>query len=351
MNDEFYIRKTFALAGLALGNTWPNPMVGAVIVKNGEIIGHGFHHKSGQDHAEIDALKSCQESPEGATLYVNLEPCCHNHKQTPPCAQRLIKEKIRKVVISNLDPNPAVNGSGIQLLREAGIEVVHGILAHEGEELNEVFFHAQRAKKPFVHLKLASTLDGKIAHANGESKWITGVEARSMVHQLRGLHQAVIVGAETVRRDNPKLNVRTSEFKGEQPYRVVFTESGKLPPTADLFKDELKERTIIYSKAPLSFDFDPKLTVQINTLEDALTDLYNRKIINVFLEGGAKLAASFLAARAVNRVSYFINPSFIGNGPSAIGDFGLDGLHDRPTLTKTSFSQVGSDFYITGRIY
>lgn len=185
MTYETYIQRTFELAKRGLGKTWPNPLVGAVIVKNGKIIGEGYHKRHGLDHAEVDAIKNCTESPEGATIFVNLEPCCHTNKNTPPCAQRLIQEKIKKVVISNLDPNPLVNGQGIQLLKENGIEVEYGILSDLGEKLNEVFFFSQRNKAPFIHLKLASTLDGKISMPNGESKWITGPIAREYVHELR----------------------------------------------------------------------------------------------------------------------------------------------------------------------
>jgi len=156
MNDFDYIKQTFELARLGLGRTWPNPLVGSVIVKNNRVIGQGHHVQYGDAHAEINALKNCTESPEGSTLYVNLEPCCHTDKQTPPCAQRLIKEKIKKVVICNLDPNPKVNGQGVAILRQHGIEVEHGILEEEGEKLNEVFFFHQRSNSSFVHLKLRS---------------------------------------------------------------------------------------------------------------------------------------------------------------------------------------------------
>lgn len=346
MLNEDYIRKTFELAKQGEGKTFPNPMVGAVIVKDGKIISQGYHHKHGHDHAELDAIKNADESLEGATIYVNLEPCCHTNKQTPPCAQRLILEKFKKVVICNLDPNPAVNGKGVQMLRDHGIIVEHGVLSEEGEKLNEVFFYAQRNRKPFVHLKLATTLDGKIAMPDGESQWITGVKAREEVHLLRSHSQAIMAGAETIRKDNPKLNVRLENFTSEQPFRIIFTKSGKLPMDSKVLTDELKARTIIYSMQPIHHEN----VMIINSLEEAMEDLFNRKIISVFLEGGATLASEFLKAGLINRVSLFMNPSLIGLGKNALGDFGLTSLNERPKLTDIQSKWIGEDLYLTGRL-
>lgn len=337
MNSEDYIRRTFALALQGSGRTFPNPLVGAVIVKDDRIISEGFHHQRGMAHAELDAIQNAKESLEGATIYVNLEPCCHTNKLTPPCAQRLIQEKFKKVVICNLDPNPNVFGKGVALLREHGIEVEHGILSEEGEELNEVFFHAQRTKLPFVHLKLATTLDGRIALPSGESQWITGEKAREYVHVLRSQSQAVIVGAETFRKDHPQLNVRLKDYKGPQPLRVVFTKSGNLAITPD-------ERTLVYSQTKKeNFIFVPDI-------RSALEDLFKRGIISVFLEGGADLATNFMKEGLVNRVSLFMNPSFLGSGPSALSDLGLAKLHQRPHLNHVKVKMIESDLYLTGRL-
>lgn len=348
MNDEAYIRETFSLAKKGLGKTWPNPLVGAVIVKNGKIIGSGFHQKQGLDHAEVDALKNCQESPEGATIYVNLEPCCHTNKTTPPCAQRLIKEKIKKVVISNLDPNPHVNGKGVELLRSHGIKVIHDVLKDEGERLNEVFFLALNQKRPFVHYKTASTFDGKVALPNGESKWITGSESRAHVHYLRSLHQAILTGAETIRQDNPLLNVRTEGFKGTQPKRIIFTKSGKLDANLSVFTDEEKDNTFIYTHRNLSIDF-PHVK-KISHLSEALDDLFQKKIISVMLEAGPSLATEFLKANLIDRMTLFQNPSFLGAGKSFFEDFDLKNLSDRPRLSQIESSIIGEDFILTGRL-
>lgn len=350
MTTEDYLRRTFALAENGSGLTFPNPLVGAVIVKEGRIIAEGFHHRYGCEHAELDAISKCQETLEGSTIYVNLEPCCHLNKQTPPCAQRLIKEKVKKVVICNLDPNPSVNGKGVELLRSHGIEVEHGTLSAEGEKLNEVFFHAQRQKTPFVHLKLASTLDGKIAMPNGESQWITGPEAREHVHLLRSRHQGVIAGAQTVRSDNPKLNVRLPDYTGPQPYRIIFTKSGLLPPESHLLTDELKERTLIYTHTELNVRLPSENIMRVTSISEALSDLFQRKLISLFLEGGPGLATAFLKKGLINRVTLFMNPSFLGSGKSALQDFGLEQLKDRPKLKEVESRWLGEDLLLSGKL-
>jgi len=349
MNKEYYIQKTFELAKKAQGLTWPNPMVGAVIVKNDRIIGEGQHQKSGTDHAEIVALKNCTESPRGATLYVNLEPCCHTNKQTPPCAQRLIQEGIHKVVLSNLDPNQNVNGKGVQLLKDSGIEVETGVLATEGEKLNEVFFLVQRLQRPFVHLKLASTLDGKVAMPDGKSQWITGEMARAKVHELRGQHQAIMVGAKTVRNDNPKLNVRIPQYQAEQPWRIIFTRNGDLNSDLLLLSDELKFKTLIYSHVPIK-NFPKEQTILIKSIQEALADLYSRKLISLMLEGGAELAAEFFKEKLIDRVSLFINPSLLGNGVNSLPDLGVKELSERIKLHDVESDWIGNDLLISGRL-
>lgn len=348
MSNEAFIRETFDLATKGLGTTWPNPLVGSVIVKDGKVIGRGFHRKQGEDHAEVDALKNCTESPEGATVYVNLEPCCHTNKTTPPCAQRLIQEKVKKVVICNLDPNPHVNGKGVELLRSHGIEVEHGILSDEGEKLNEVFFLAQRKKRPFIHFKTAITLDGKISLPNGESQWITGEKARAHVHLLRSQHQAILTGAETVRKDNPRFTVRLPDYSGKQPLRIVLTKSGKLNPEFHLFSDSEKEKTLIYTHTDLSFPF-PNVR-KIGHVSEVMQDLFERKIISVMLESGSCLATEFLKEKLIDRISVYQNPSFLGAGKSFIQDLHLSKLSDRPKLVHTESEWLGEDLYLTGRL-
>jgi diaminohydroxyphosphoribosylaminopyrimidine deaminase / 5-amino-6-(5-phosphoribosylamino)uracil reductase len=234
-------------------------------------------------------------------------------------------------VICNLDPNPHVNGNGVKLLRENGIEVTHGILEDEGEKLNEVFFLAQRQKRPFIHLKLAATLDGRIAHPNGDSQWITGEAARHHVHLLRSQHQVIMVGAGTVRKDNPKLTVRLPDYSRPQPLRVIISGSKNLPNKAHVLSDGLP--TLIFQD-----------------IDEALKSLYDQKVINVFLEGGTVLATEFLRRKLVDRLSLYLNPSLLGNGPSLFYDFGVTELNTRPRLRDVTSSWLGEDLYLTGRL-
>lgn len=333
MTNESLIRRTFELARKGLGTTWPNPLVGAVIVKDGRIISEGFHLRKGEAHAELDAINKATESLEGATIYVNLEPCCHTNKTTPPCAQRIIREKFKKVIICNLDPHPSVNGKGVELLRSHGIEVEHGILADEGEKLNEVFFTSQRLKRPFIHFKSAVTLDGKTAMKNGESQWITGEKAREEVHRMRSLHQAILVGGETVRKDNPRLTVRLPDYKGEQPWRIVLSRSGDLPQTHHLFTDEWKHKTLVYSD-----------------IHEAMKDLFQKNIINIMLEAGPGLASEFLNNNLIDRITLFQNPGFIGSGRDLFTDLHYSKLDARPRLVDIESRWIGEDHLITGRL-
>lgn len=347
MTHQEYMKKALELATKARGENFPNPLVGAVIVKNGKIIGEGYHKKYGSHHAEVEAILSATEPVEGADIYVTLEPCCHTNKQTPPCAQRLIKEKFKRVYISSLDPNPYVNGEGVRLLRDAGIEVVHGVLESEGEKVNEVFFHAQRTKTPFINLKLAQSLDGKIALPSGESQWITSEESRAHAHLQRSLHQAILIGANTLRVDNPRLNVRLPDYRGPQPYRVVFTQSGNLNLDAHLFTDELKEKTIVYTMTPLKASLPSENVVLINHLEEALQDLFKRKLINLYLEGGATLAGEFLKKKLINRLSLYLAPTILGEGLPSIKGLELLRLSERLDLENVQTQNIGPDIYLT----
>ncbi len=347
--DEVFMKRAFDLSLAGAGSVSPNPLVGAVIVKDGKIISEGYHAVYGGDHAELDAIKKATVSLEGATLYCTLEPCCHTNKQTPPCAQRIVKEKFRRVVIANLDPNPHVNGGGVEILKNAGIEVESGILASLGEEINEAFFITQNKKRPYIHLKLAATLDGKISMPTGESQWITSPTSRQYVHELRRTHSAVLVGAETARLDDPTLTVRLPDFNGKQPWRLVLTESGNLPPTLKLFNDEYKDRTVVLTKTKISFLSDDQQIIFTN-LADLMSKLLAKKITSLFVEGGPMVATLLLKEKLVDRLSYFINPSLLGVGPSAISDIGVKTLATRPRLTEVKTKQFESDIYFTGKI-
>lgn len=348
-NHHQFMQRAFALSKQANGQNFPNPMVGAVIVREGRIIGEGYHRKYGSHHAEIEAILSSKEEIEGTDIYVTLEPCCHSNKQTPPCAQRLIQEKFKRVFIANLDPNPLVSGRGVKLLQDAGIEVTTGILPELGEEVNEVFFHAQRKQMPFVNLKLAQSLDGRIALLNGESQWITGIEARTHAHHQRALHQAIAVGANTVRIDNPKLNVRLENFQGAQPYRVIFSKSGKFDFSSQLFTDELIDKTILYTYTPVLTPLQSENVVVIKDINDALKDLFQRKIINLYLEGGATLAGEFLSLGLVNRLSLYLAPTLLGEGLPSLRGLKLDHLSERLDLGPMEQQNLGRDIFLTAK--
>jgi len=350
MTKEELIKKTFELARRGHGSTWPNPMVGALIVKDGKIIAEGFHEKKGFPHAEVVAIENAKESVRGSTLYVNLEPCCHTNKTTPPCAQRLIKEGFKKVVICNLDPNPHVNGKGVQLLISNGIEVEWGILNSEGEKLNEVFFLNQKFNRPFIHFKAATTLDGKIAMKNGESQWITSPDSRLDVHKLRSLHQGIIVGGETVRRDNPKLTVRLQDYNGKQPWRIILTKTGFIPDDCHLIQDEHRSLTLIYTEKDLNFSFPSSQVKKITSIKEALDDLLARGINNLLLESGPKLASVFMNQGLIDRISLYQNPSIIGSGYNLFDDLNFKSLNHRPKLTDLESKWIGGDHYLTGRL-
>ncbi|MDH5581366.1 MAG: bifunctional diaminohydroxyphosphoribosylaminopyrimidine deaminase/5-amino-6-(5-phosphoribosylamino)uracil reductase RibD, partial [Bdellovibrionales bacterium] len=248
IDHQIYMEKAISLAINGRGLVSPNPLVGAVIVKDGKIIGEGFHERAGTDHAEVVAIKNAIEDVSGSTLYCNLEPCCHTDKRTPPCVDLLIEKKIKRVVLCNLDPNPKVCGKGIKLLRAAGIEVELGLLEKEGKKLNETFFKFITSGLPFVHLKMAMSLDGKIALANGKSKWITCEDSRKIVHQMRFDYDAVMIGRETLNKDNPKLTIRDVESFGKCPYRIVMGNPSAMNLDSDLFIDEYKKKTIVLTE-------------------------------------------------------------------------------------------------------
>ena len=242
MTDQEYMLRAIQLAKKGEGWTNPNPMVGAVIVKDGKIIGEGYHKKYGELHAERNAIASLTESAEGAVIYVTLEPCCH-HGKTPPCTEAIIEQKIRKVVIGSRDPNPKVAGKGVQMLREAGVTVVEDFMREECDQLNPVFFHYITTKTPYVVMKYAMTLDGKIATKTGASKWITGESARKEVQHMRHQYMGIMAGIGTVLADDPMLNVRVEGWKS--PVRIVCDSKLRIPPGSQIVKSAEKYRTIV----------------------------------------------------------------------------------------------------------
>ena len=352
---ESFMRRCFELALKGAGMVSPNPMVGAVLVKNGNIIAEGFHAKHGSPHAEAALFQNYNDKNlSGCDLYINLEPCSHTKKLTPPCAPEIIARKLSRVIISNIDPNPLVAGAGLKMLEAAGIDVITGVLEREGEKLNEIFFHRMRTQKPFITLKAAATLDGKTALSNGESKWITSREARLDAHHGRLLHDAIIIGAETLRRDTPALTVRLPESKIEkQPYRLILTASGKLPKEAQVFTDEHRHRTFIITHSETTIDFlPPQQVIRLSTLkpfpfEELYQKLAELGIHSLWLEGGSNLHTLFLAHKQVSKLQLYLAPKIMGRGLNLF-DFKLSSISELLELRSSEVELIGQDIKITG---
>lgn len=320
---------------MATGQVSPNPYVGAVIVKDNRVISTGYHRGSGQAHAELDAINNAKESLEGSTIYSNLEPCCHTNKKTPPCAQRLIKEKFAKVVISNLDPNPLVAGQGVKILRDSGIEVVTDILKKEGEVLNEVFFTHITKSRPFIHLKYAQTLDGKIATLNGDSKWITSEKSREFVHSQRNQYDAILVGAQTALSDNPKLTVRTNNTE-RAIKRIILTKKIIENTELNLLSDQYKDFTI-------QSILDSKLD-----LSSILNNLYKDHGINsIYVEGGAKTLDLFIKEKLYDKVSIYIAPKVIGQGKSPHSELRYNLMNEALEFKDVSWDIINDNAIMT----
>ena len=333
-DDTFYMRRCLELASEGAGSVSPNPMVGSVIVYNGEIIGEGFHQKFGDPHAEVNAVASVTNEAllSHSTLYVNLEPCSHFGK-TPPCSDLIIEKGIPRVVIGCRDPHVAVAGKGIAKLIAAGIEVTEGVLEAECKKLNEAFITSHTTGMPFVVLKLAETLDGKIATSQGSSQWITGESARREVHRLRSIYDAVIISEATIRADDALLTVR--HCQGRNPLRVVLDRQLKAPLTAKIFGSEAE--TILFASSLSSGLPKVEQLRQIGVtvlfvnerdekldLSEVLLELHKRNILSVMVEGGSSLSASFILEKLVDKIYMFIAPKlFGGDGLSAFAPLGI----------------------------
>lgn len=358
--DEAYMRRALSLAEKGRGWVSPNPVAGAVVVKDGRIIGEGYHRRFGGPHAEREALAACTESPEGAVMYVTLEPCCHWGKQ-PPCTEAILESRIKRVAVGAGDPNPLVNGKGIQILRRNGIEVTEHVCEEACMEMNRPFFHLVRTGRPFVVMKYAMTLDGKIAAFTGESKWITGEEARQKVHRDRGRYAAVMAGVGTVLTDDPMLNCRAEG--GRDPFRIICDSrlrtplSSKLAATAGEIPVMLatasrdRARRERYEKAGFQVLESPGEDGRVD-LKRLMEELGRRGIDSVLLEGGAALSWSALRSGIVNRVQAYVSPKILG-GETAKGPVGGQGspsLAEAYRLKDLRVRQLGGDFLIEGEV-
>ncbi|HHQ44616.1 MAG TPA: bifunctional diaminohydroxyphosphoribosylaminopyrimidine deaminase/5-amino-6-(5-phosphoribosylamino)uracil reductase RibD [Candidatus Altiarchaeales archaeon] len=342
MDDEYFMRRALKLA--SLGTPSPNPYVGAILVKDGEIIGRGYHEKAGMPHAEIEALKSC-ENPAGATLYVTLEPCSH-HGRTPPCTDAIIKAKIKKVVYALDDPNPQVNGK--QILEDAGIKVVSGVLQKEAEKLNEVFVKNMTTKLPFVVLKTAMSSDGKIATKNRAPLQITGEKSRKIVHELRGKYDAILVGVNTILADDPQLTCRTAG--GRDPLRVILDSRLKTPFDAKVLKDKnvLIATTEKYDSEKMRL-LSRKAKVAVFgkdhvNLKQLLKFLYAEGVCSILVEGGGKVNQNFIKAGLIDKMVTLISSKKIGvDGLDAFGGKTLEEVRKELSFMLEETLEVDGD--------
>ncbi|MEW6001342.1 MAG: bifunctional diaminohydroxyphosphoribosylaminopyrimidine deaminase/5-amino-6-(5-phosphoribosylamino)uracil reductase RibD [Nitrospirota bacterium] len=377
MTDEFYMRRTIMLARRAQGMTSPNPLVGAIIVKNERIIAEDYHKKAGNPHAEALVIEKVGTDAIDSILYVNLEPCCHTEKRTPPCTKTIINAGIKKVVIGMIDPNPNVLGRGIAELRDAGMDVEVGVLENEARWLNEAYIKYITAGKPFVTLKVAMTLDGKIATPEGQSKWITGEKSRKLVHRLRGTVDAIVTAIGTVKADDPLLTARIKG--GKSPARIIIdpdleislnAQVLRVPPKTYIITSKTRDSQLNNSPSPpfikggqRGFSRDEKIKtlldmgVQIITYEGENLDLNwlmktlgEKEIISVLIEGGSSLNYHALEDGIVDKVMFFISPKIIGGKESfpAVGGRNFRKLEEAIKIKDLKVRRVGEDILLEG---
>lgn len=356
-DHEFYMDLALSNAQAMKGQTDPNPLVGSVIVNDNRIVGIGSHLKAGEPHAEIHALRMAGEMARGGTIYVTLEPCSH-YGRTGPCALAIIEAGLQRAVIATVDPNPLVAGNGVKMLEDAGIEVVVGVRQEEARKLNEVFNKFIVKKRPFITLKAASTLDGKIATHSLDSKWITSEDARRDVHQLRSENTAILVGVGTVIADDPELTARIPN--GRNPVRIVLDSSLRIPLDAKLVTDHLAD-TWIFTKQHVDADkrtalerlgvsiFETSGQERVD-LNDVVRMLGEKSVSSLFIEGGGMVNAAFLENGLIDKVVLYFAPKLIGGrgAPTFLEGTGFELMKDAVELTDGEFTKIGKDFKFTG---
>ena len=353
ISHKKYMALAIRLAEKGIGLTSPNPLVGCIIVKRGRIVGKGFHRKAGTEHAEILALNEAGKKATNSTMYVNLEPCSH-WGRTPPCTEKIVEAGVREVIIGMKDPNPLVDG--FRELKFRGLKTKIGIFEKEAKKLNEVFIKYTKTKKPFVMIKVAMSLDGRIATATGDSKYITSKEARLFVHQLRTQYDAVMVGLNTVIRDNPELTPRL--VHGKDPMKIVVDTKLKIPKNCNLMKYPTKlivattnQASKAYIKKLQQKGVNVILTRSVKgmvDLQDLMKQLGRHEIASVMIEGGSELNSSAIRAEIVDKISIFAAPKIIGNGLGAIGNLGIKKIDKAINLKNTLTKRVGRDTLIEG---
>jgi len=357
--DEFYMKRALELSLKGIGKANPNPLVGAVIVKNGKIIGEGYHEYCGGPHAEVNAIENATEDVVGATIYVTLEPCSHYGK-TPPCADLLVEKKLSKVVISMIDPNPKVAGRGVEILRQNGIEVVVGMLEEEARETNEIFLKYILEQKPFCILKTAMTMDGKIATRTGESMWITNEKSRYYVHELRNKVSGILVGVNTIISDNPSLTTRLN-CEGNDSVRIIVDSFLRIPLDAKILNLKSPKKTIIATtekadkKKMRKFLCYDNVQIVVTPVKDSRVDLNylfdwlgSEGIDSILVEGGSTLNFSILKEGLVDKIVTFIAPKILGGSESKtpVGGDGFEKLKDAVLLKNIKISTFDDDLMV-----
>jgi diaminohydroxyphosphoribosylaminopyrimidine deaminase/5-amino-6-(5-phosphoribosylamino)uracil reductase len=363
MKDEEFMRMTLSLARKGVGTTSPNPMVGALIVKGQKIVGEGYHKKAGMPHAEVVALEAAGPAARGATLYVNLEPCCHQGR-TPPCVGAIIKAGIKKVVVAMRDPNPLVLGKGIEQLKRAGIDVKVGLLEAEARQLNEAFVTVKEQNRPFILMKAATSLDGKIATKIGESRWISNEESRKYANKLRSTMDGVMVGINTVILDNPMLVPRMTKPK-RYPVRIVLDSKLRIPLTCQLVKTADRFRTMIFALNDARTEKESRLksmsveVVRVGpgdngriSLAEVCKGLVERDITSVLLEGGGELNSSLLKEGFVDKIVFFYAPKIIGGkeAPASVMGKGIAKISNAMPLERVQVRRFGQDILVEGYV-
>ena len=362
-SDEKFMKLALSLAEKGRGYVNPNPLVGAVIVKDGKVIGEGYHTAFGKPHAEIEAINSATEDIKGATMYVTLEPCCHQGK-TPPCTEAIIKNQLARVVVATTDPNPLVSGSGIEKLKQSNIEITVGVLEEMAKIQNEVFIHYMTTNLPFTILKYAMSLDGKIACHTGDSKWITSEKSRTDVHRLRSSVSAVVTGIGTILSDDASLNVRLIDSKGREPHRIVVDSAARISLDAKILNLDSKSDTYIAvteaasdEKLKKLEDYGVKIIMTKSKngkvdLEELWKELGFLGMDSILIEAGEQLSAALLEAKLVNKIRAYIAPKIIGgaNAKSPIGGYGATNMSEVINLKSMNVTHIENDFVVEGYV-
>jgi diaminohydroxyphosphoribosylaminopyrimidine deaminase/5-amino-6-(5-phosphoribosylamino)uracil reductase len=357
--DKIFMERALGLSLLALGRTSPNPLVGCVIVRNEHIVGEGYHAKAGTPHAEVKALKAAENEAKGSDVYVTLEPCSH-HGRTPPCADALIQAGVKRVVIAMMDPNPLVSGQGIKKLKEAGITVEIGILAEKAKKINEFFIKAITKKLPFILYKSALTLDGKTAVESGDSKWITSEGARHYVHGLRNIYDTIMVGSNTVIKDNPLLTCRNIEG-GRDPVKIIIDGRLSIPLDAQVITNSSSHCILVTTKAANHEKVEllkGKENIEIwqyNTdryvpLTNLMEDIATRGWNSVLLEGGGTLAGKMLREKLIDKIEFIFAPKIAGSGPSPLSGLSFSKMDEVIGVNNVQISELDGNYKVSGYV-